>query len=135
MRKITLSEAMKMIEAAVKYAEKTGKPISCAVVDEAGYLIGFHRQDNGKIGNIDIAIDKAWTAVAFRNDTGFYTSLVQPGAFAYGLQWTNKGRPCFIGGGMIIKDGEETIGGIGVSGGSVEDDIQCCKAGLKAVGL
>lgn len=135
MKNLTLADAMRMIEAAIGHTKKTAKPICCAVVDGGGHLIACHRQDGGKIGNIGIAIDKAWTAVAFKNHTEIYTPLVQPGAFAFGLQWTNNGRPCFIGGGMMIKMGEEIIGGIGVSGGMVEDDIQCCKEGLKALGF
>ena len=47
-----------------------------------------------------------------------------------GLQWTNNCRPVFIRGGLLIKVNGEIVGGIGVSGGTGDEDVACCEAGL-----
>jgi len=130
MKEFSLSTANEMAEAALKKAEEFRKPISVGIVDSGGHLVCFKRSDKGKIGNISIAIDKAWTAVAFKDDTINYEQRVRPEERAFGLQWTNNCRPVFIRGGLLIKVNGEIVGGIGVSGGTGDEDVACCEAGL-----
>ena len=60
--------------------------------------------------------------------------MSQPGQPLYGINTCDRGRIVIFGGGYPIKDGDEAIGGLGVSGGSVEDDMTCALAGLSAFG-
>lgn len=91
--------------------------------------------DNAFLGSIDISQKKARTAVLFN---GLYASAdlyaaVQPGAPLYDVQNTNGGLVVFGGGVPIYVDGI-LIGGVGVSGGSVEQDLSVANAGIEALG-
>ncbi len=131
MKEFNLSVANQMADAALKKAEEIKKPISVGIVDSGGHLICFKRSDDGKIGNISIAIDKAWTAVAFKGDTEVYQKRTRYSEPAFPLCFTNGCRPVFIRGGFIIKVNDNIVGGIGVSGGTGEEDVACGKAGLE----
>jgi len=133
MKEFSLFTANEMAEAALKKAEEFGKPISVGIVDSGGHLVCFKRSDKGKIGNISIAIDKAWTAVAFQADTEVYQQRTRPSEPAFPLHLTNECRPVFIRGGLLIKINGQIMGGIGVSGGTGEEDVACSKAGLSAL--
>jgi uncharacterized protein GlcG (DUF336 family) len=105
-------------------------PQNIAVVDPSGLLVAFHRMDNAFPGSIDISQKKARTAVLFNglSSADFYTA-VQPGAPLYGLQETNGGLIVFGGGFPIYLDGK-LIGGVGVSGGTVPQDVQVAQGGI-----
>lgn len=128
---LDLSTCDKMADMALEKAQQFGKPASVAIVDAGGHLICFKRSDKGKIGHIDIAISKAWTAVCFQDETENYEQRVQPGQPAFGLQWSNNGQAMFIRGGVPIKVSGEIIGGIGMSGGTGDEDVACCRAGME----
>jgi len=132
-KKLTLEDAKRMIEAARKHAQSLGGVCSFAVVDDAGNLICFERMDGGKIGNIEIAFRKAWTAVAFKRDTYEYHERTQPGKAGFGLHFTNPDRACFIRGGVVIKADGEVVGGMGCSGLPAEKDEECVKVGIAAL--
>lgn len=86
--------------------------------------------DNAFLGSIDISMKKAKTAVLFNGlSSGDLYAAVQPGAPLYGVENTNGGLVVFGGGFPIVKDGK-IIGGVGVSGGSVEQDVKVATAGL-----
>jgi len=121
-------------EAAVKHARALGIRINVAVCDASGVLLAFRRMHGAFLHSIDIAIDKAYTAASF----GFPTSqwlgiLQQEEALRIGLPL--RPRLIVFGGGLPVRLGEALIGGIGVSGGSAEQDEECARAGLEAIGL
>ena len=58
--------------------------------------------------------------------------LVQPGGPLYGLNTAQQGRFVVFGGGLPLLSGKEVIGGIGVSGGAVHEDVQVANAALAA---
>ncbi len=118
--------------AAVKKAEELGIAINVAVVDSGGNLAAFLRMPGAFLHSIDIAKDKAYTAAGF----GFPTSQWQE-IFAkedmLKLGMPVRDRLVVFGGGLpILVDGEK-LGGIGVSGGSEGQDIECAQAGLYAL--
>jgi uncharacterized protein GlcG (DUF336 family) len=131
---ITASAASLACQAAVAHAEALGIRINVAVTDASGVLAAFLRMPNAFLHSIDIAIDKAYTAASF----GFPTSQwpqVLAGDEALKLGLPLRPRLVVFGGGLpIVSDGTR-IGGIGVSGGSAEQDEACARAGLKALGL
>ena len=132
-KKLTLEDAKRMIEAARKHAEILGGVCSFAVVDEAGNLICLERMDGGKIGTIEISFRKAWTAVAFKSDTYMYHDRIQPGMTGFGLHFSNPGRACFIRGGNVILVDGEIVGGMGCSGLPSEKDEECVRKGIEAL--
>ena len=115
-------------------AEALGIRINVAVTDASGTLMAFLRMPGAFLHSIDIAIDKAYTAASF----GFPTS--QWGAALANDELLRAGlnaRPRLVlfGGGLPVVEGGERIGGIGVSGGSAEQDEVCAAAGMAALGL
>jgi uncharacterized protein GlcG (DUF336 family) len=130
---ITLSEAQAMIAAAEKKAAEIKLPMNIAVVDSGGNLVAFGRMNGSILVSIGISIDKAWTAAAVKIPTNVLSTVSQPGQSLYGINTTNNGRVVLFGGGFPIKAKDMIIGGIGVSGGSVEQDMEVAQAGLAAL--
>lgn len=131
---ISLELAHKMLEAAVQKAEKLGVPENIAIVDEGNNLVAFARMDGAWIGSIDIAMKKAYTARAFDMSTEALGKMAEPGKPLYGIHVTNEGKVVIFGGGLPIKKGDRIIGAIGVSGGTVSQDISVAEAGVSALG-
>lgn len=126
---ITLEQARKVVETATAKADEIGVPMNVAVVDAGNNLTAFARQDGAWLGSIDIAQDKAYTARAFDMTSAELGAEAQPGKPLYGIEASNDGRLIVFGGGIPLKDGEEIVGAIGVSGGTVDQDEEVAKAG------
>lgn len=131
MREIKLEEVRKLLEASGREAQRCGKPSTTAIVDFGGHLRGLERPEGGRIANVDIAIKKAWTAIAFKRPTAMVRAVMMPDAMGYGLQHTDP-RICMVAGGLPIVENGEFLGAIGVSGGTIDEDIACCLEALKA---
>jgi uncharacterized protein GlcG (DUF336 family) len=129
---VTLAEAHAMIAAAEKKAAEIKLPMNIAVVDSGGNLVAFGRMKDAIMVSIGISQDKAWTAAAFKLPTDALATLSQPGQSLYGINSTNNGRVVIFGGGFPVKAKDQVIGGIGVSGGTVEQDMAVSQAGLAA---
>jgi uncharacterized protein GlcG (DUF336 family) len=99
-------------------------------VDSGGNLTAMQRMDGALLVSIDIAVNKAYTAAAIKIPTHELARLAQPGQSLFGIHNADGGRIVIFGGGFPLKREDEVIGGIGVSGGSVEEDILCAEAAL-----
>lgn len=129
-----LATMKKMAEAAEKKAAEIKVPMVFAVVDDGGNLVYFERMPGALLASIDIAQNKAFSAVSLKMPTSELAKHSQPGASLYGVHTTNNGRIVIFGGGYPFYVGDEIVGGIGVSGGSVEEDMSVATAALDAVG-
>jgi uncharacterized protein GlcG (DUF336 family) len=125
---ITLTQSEQVLSQAKAKANEIGVPVNIAIMDTTGYLKTLQRMDDAFIGTIDVAIQKAKTAMLFRMNTEQVGEFLKPEAAAYGLENTNGGLVGFAGG-MPIKQGGEIIGYIGVSGGAVPQDFSIATAG------
>ncbi|MBZ4683340.1 MAG: hypothetical protein PWP46_474 [Fusobacteriaceae bacterium] len=130
-KKLTLKAAIKMSEKALKKSEEIGKPFVVAIVDAGGNLIYLHRMEDAFFTSVGIATDKAFTAAALKKGTHELTNRVKPEHDLFGLNITNNGRIITFGGGLPIIVENEVIGGIGVSGGTVDEDIAVATAALE----
>lgn len=128
--RLSLAEARVLIEGAAAKAKEIGVPMCIAVTDEGGSLIAFERMDGGKIGSVTIAQNKAMTAAIQRKTTADYNTACVPGNLAFGIHTQLEGRFCVVGGGLPVFEDEQVVGGIGVSSGSPEQDIECAEAGI-----
>ncbi|KAI5243936.1 hypothetical protein E4T47_05206 [Aureobasidium subglaciale] len=124
---VSVDQAESIIAAAVREAS-TVIPENIAIVDPSGLLVAFHRMDNAYPGSIDISIKKARTSVLFNGMATADLNAAAQGAL-YGVEETNGGLVVFGGGLPLYKD-DYLIGGIGVSGGSVDQDVQVVKAAV-----
>merc|ERR1712061_411861 len=122
------------IKAAIEESEKLKVKMNISIVDAGGNLVSFVRMDGAWLGSVDIAMKKAKTSVYFNMPCGNLGTLSQPGGPLYGIEHSNQGLITFPGGMPIRDDNDVTIGGIGVSGSTVENDFQVAKAGCNAIG-
>ncbi|WP_158993816.1 heme-binding protein [Mucilaginibacter sp. L196] len=119
---ITLSQSEKLLDRAKSKAEEIGIPMNIAILDTAGHLKAFLRMDNAFLGSIDIAIKKAKTAMLFRMNSEKVGEFLKPEIGAYGMEASSGGLMGFAGG-IPIKNGDEIVGYVGVSGGPVPMDF------------
>lgn len=126
-----LSKAQPVIDAAIAKAEDIGQPMNIAVVDDGGHLVAFARMDGAIKASIDISIRKARTSILMNLPTSALMDLVQPGAELFGLEQTSGGLVVF-GGGVLLTVDDVVVGAIGVSAGSVEQDVSVAEAGRAA---
>jgi uncharacterized protein GlcG (DUF336 family) len=128
---ISLDDALDLIAAAKKHAEKIKVPMVIAVADAGGNLVAQQRMDGALLVSLDISRNKAYSAVAVKMPTHELAGAAQPGQPLFGIHSTDGGRIVIFGGGFPLFSKDVLIGGIGVSGGSVEDDMACAEAALK----
>jgi len=134
-KRITLAAAKLMGEKALEKCEEIGKPFVFSVVDAGGHVLYTQRMEDAFVTSVSIAVDKAFTAATMKRGTHMLTERVKPESELFGLNNTNNGRIIPFGGGLpVIVDGE-VIGGVGASGGAVEEDIAVATAALEALGL
>jgi uncharacterized protein GlcG (DUF336 family) len=129
---ITLTQAQALVDAAQQKAAEIDTLMDIAVVDAGGNLKAFARMDGAWLGSIDISIRKARTARYFDMNTGDIGALSQPGGPLYNIEVSNTGLITFPGGIPLTLNGE-VVGGIGVSGSSVENDHTVAEAGANAL--
>lgn len=126
---LTQSLAFKMLEAITNKADELGIKINAAIVDEGANLKAFIRMDEAALLSSEIAQNKAYTAAAFGKPTHeWYPMIKDEPALLTGIVHTN--RLVVFGGGLPLKYNGIIVGGIGVSGGSAEEDVLCAQAGL-----
>jgi len=130
---ISLEQAQKAIAAAQKKATELNLKMNIAIVDGGANLLAFARMDGAWLGSADIAIKKAKTARFFDMPTGDIGGLSQPGGSLYNIEHSNGGLITFPGGIPLKNANGEIIGGIGVSGSTVEDDHTVAEAGTKVL--
>lgn len=129
---ITSEAAQAAIRAAEAKAAEIGVPMVIAVVDESGVLKAFSRMDGAALLSVDIAKDKAYTAVAFGISTDTWFNFIKDDPpLLHGIVKTP--RLIVFGGGYPLTVDGAVIGGIGVSGGHYEQDMVVAQAGVAAL--
>jgi uncharacterized protein GlcG (DUF336 family) len=132
---LTLEMAEQFIAAAKTKAKEEGWAMSLAVVDLAGNPIALARMDGARWLTAGVAQSKAFTSVTFRRRSKEVEELAQKRPQLFNSISTLTGKPLLLAGGglpLIIKG--ELLGGVGASGGTEEQDEECAKAGLAAIG-
>lgn len=120
---MTLSLAEKIANAVLAEAKRIGVKAVVCISDAGGHPRLVKSMDDAYIASYDVAVNKAFTVVALKMATIDLKPLAQPGESLYGIQFTNGGKIVIFGGGdpLCNEDGK-IIGGLGVSGGSEEQD-------------
>jgi uncharacterized protein GlcG (DUF336 family) len=128
---ITFEQARKVMTGAQAEARKNNWPVVITILDSGGQIVMVHRLDNAQWGSVEVARDKARSAVAFRRPTKvFQDAIGQGGVNLRLLQLT--GGSVLEGGIPIIVDGK-VVGAIGVSGVTSQQDAQIAQAGVDAL--
>jgi len=126
---LTLDDAKIISAASEAEARRNNWPVVIAIVDDGGHLVHLLRLDNTQFGSIEVAIQKARAAIAFRRPTKVWEEHVADGRVRYlGLPGTLP-----IEGGLPIAVKGQFIGAVGVSGVRSNEDAQIAQAGLAAM--
>jgi uncharacterized protein GlcG (DUF336 family) len=130
---ITLAQAEAAIKAAKATSSELNLLMNICIVDAGANLVAFARMDGAWLGSVDIAHKKAKTAAWFFMNTGDLGALSQPGGALYNIEHSNGGLITFPGGIPIKGEDGKTIGAIGVSGSTVDNDHTVAQAGVDAL--
>jgi ATP:cob(I)alamin adenosyltransferase len=126
--KLTLATAQKLVAAMQAEAEIMKIPMVISVVDDGANLIALERMDGALLVSLKIAPNKAKTAVALQTSTDQLAAPSAPGGSLFGLG--SDPEVIIFGGGFPLKVDGVIVGAVGVSGGSVEEDMRCAGAGV-----
>lgn len=131
-RSLTPETALKAAQAALAKCRADGYQVSVAVVDRSGLTQILLRDRFAGPHTVEIATNKAWSAVSFRTNTSELGKASGPNTAMAGLR--QFPRAVTVGGGQMIQAGGSLLGGIGVSGAPGGDnDDACSTAGIKAI--
>ena len=121
--------AQKMVDQAVAKARKLGVAENVAILDDGGNLKAFSRMDGAPFFSIEIAQNKAYTALFGVSTQDFFNFIQSDPSLLAGIP--TLARMAAWGGGFPIKVNGEVVGAIGLSGApTVQNDIDCAKAAL-----
>ena len=131
--RITLDSAKKLIEKIEQEALRRGKRAVIAICGPDGNPIAVHVMDGAFLVSFDVALKKAYTSVAVKMSTMELSRLAQPGGTFYGVDKMDGGKIVIFGGGVPLKSGDTIIGGLGISGGTGEEDHSLAEYGLSVL--
>lgn len=127
-----LTKSYEIFQACIEQATEMSVRVSMAMVDENGRLISFYRMAGALLVSESMAQKKAFSAIAMKTDTHELKEIVQPNQDLYQLEVLTDGQIVTFGGGFVIRNlAGEVVGGLGVSGGAVEEDMAIARKGLE----
>lgn len=130
---ITTRQARAVIDAGEAKATQIGISVNIAVLDAGTHLKAFSRMDGAVLGSIDVAVNKARTAVLFAIPSEAVWEYCKPGAPAPGLERSNGGLATFAGGIPLLDPDGTMIGAVGISGGAVTQDLEIARVAAAAL--
>ena len=112
-------------------ATKAKVPVSVSVIDIHGNLVLIHRMNGAPAFSMEISERKAYTSALVGIRTPELLPMAQPGQPFFPLGTVSGGKSCAMGGGVPLRSEGELIAAIGVSGGTVKQDVWIVEAALK----
>jgi uncharacterized protein GlcG (DUF336 family) len=126
-----LMKAKAVAERVEAEATKAKVPVAVCVTDVHGNLVLQHRMNGAPAFSLEISDRKAYTSALVGMRTADILALVQPGQPLYALTTVGGGRFCPMGGGVPLTEDGKLYAGVGVSGGTAEQDVAIVEAALK----
>lgn len=127
--RIDLDAAKRLIGFIEEYSMQKGMNSVICVCGPEGNMIAIHVMDDAFLVSFDVAMRKAYTAVAVKMPTTELAKIAQPGQTFYGVEGVDHGRVIIIGGGIPLVYNGRIVGGLGVSGGTAEQDDEIARYG------
>jgi uncharacterized protein GlcG (DUF336 family) len=106
-------------------------PIAVCVIDIHGNIVLKHRMSGAPTFSIEISERKAYTSALVGLRTAELSPLVQPGQALFPLMGLSEGRYCSMGGGAPLRNDGQLVAGVGVSGGTVDQDVAILESALR----
>jgi uncharacterized protein GlcG (DUF336 family) len=135
---ITLAQASTIVDVALKKGRELKlKPLVVAVLDAGGHMVVYKREDKSPILRFQIASGKAYGALGMgMGSRGLFERTQKNPMFVQMLGMLSGGRVMSVPGGVLILDAQgDTIGAVGISGDTSDNDEACAIAGIEAAGL
>ena len=126
-----LMKAKAVAERVEAEATKARVPVAVCVIDVHGNLVLQHRMNGAPAFSLEISDRKAYTSALVGMRTADILPLVQPGQSLYALTTVGGGRFCPMGGGVPLTEDGKLYAGVGVSGGTAEQDVAIVEAALR----
>lgn len=126
-----LNIAKKVADRVEAESTKSGVPVAVCVIDLHGNVVLQHRMTGAPAFSIDLSARKAYTSALVCMRTADLVPLVQPGQPLFPLIMVSGGRYSAMGGGVPLTSGDEIVAGVGVSGGTTEQDIAIVEAAVR----
>jgi uncharacterized protein GlcG (DUF336 family) len=126
-----LMTAKALAERVEAEATKAKVPVAVCIIDVHGNLVLQHRMNGAPVFSLEISDRKAYTSALVGMRTADLLALVQPGRPLYALPTVGGGRFCPMGGGVPLTDDGKVFAGVGVSGGTAEQDTAIVEAALR----
>jgi uncharacterized protein GlcG (DUF336 family) len=126
-----LKTAKQLAELVEEEARRMNVPVAISVVDIHGNIVLKQRMTGAPLISIEMSERKAYTSAVLRVRTAEITPLVQPTQPLYTLTSAAGGRYVALGGGVPLRAGEEFVAGVGVSGGTTEQDVMIVEAAFR----
>jgi uncharacterized protein GlcG (DUF336 family) len=130
----SLALALELLAGVRAEAEARGLSLAACVVDAAGNVVASQRMDGAALGAMQLALGKAFTAVAWGARSGDFAQSTQPGGADWGWNTTDPRIVVYPGGVPLVADGE-LVGAIGASGAAADEDEACVAAAARAAGF
>ncbi len=135
---ITLAQASTIVDVSLKKGRELNlKPLVVAVLDAGGHLVAYKREDKSPILRFQIATGKAYGALGMgMGSRGLFERSQKNPIFVQMLGMVSDGRAMGVPGGVLILDAAgDTIGAVGISGDTSDNDEAVALAGIEAAGL
>jgi uncharacterized protein GlcG (DUF336 family) len=135
---LTLAQANRIIAAAIDAARSAGyKPMAVVTIDPSGHTIALQRDDGASMFRTDIAVGKAWAAVAMgASSRALVARAADNPNFFTALAATGQGKFIPQTGAVLVKDADgRVLGAVGASGGTGDQDEEICIRGIAEAGL
>lgn len=134
---LTLNHARSILTGAFAHRKSAGfNPLCVVVIDAGGHVVACEREDGVANRRFDIALGKAYGAISVGvNSRTLGVMAVERPHFMNGVTAAIGGSLVPVAGGVLIVDGGRTIGAVGVSGDTSDNDEAAAIAGIHAAGL
>ncbi|AJJ24100.1 cob(I)yrinic acid a,c-diamide adenosyltransferase [Yersinia enterocolitica] len=129
------SDVHQLVKLAVEAAMTLQITVVVALADRHGNMIMTYRMPDTLLVSSELAPKKAWTAVALKTATHQLSAAIQPGADLFQLEASTGGKVVSFGGGYPLWRDGQLVGGLGISGGSVEQDMYIAETAISALHL
>jgi uncharacterized protein GlcG (DUF336 family) len=124
-----LAVAKRIADRVEAEASRAKVPVAVCVIDIHGNVVLHHRMNGAPAFSIELSERKAYTSALVGTRTADLLPLAQPGQALFPLM--SQGRYCVMGGGAPVMSEGELVAGVGVSGGTVEQDVAILEAALR----
>jgi uncharacterized protein GlcG (DUF336 family) len=130
---LTEDDVADLVDSVVRSARERGNAVSVAVVEQGGHIVGLRRMDGARLPSTHVSAMKAWTSAMFQRPSGAYGESTAPGGGAFGLWNAFPGYLVPVAGGHPIVVHGACVGGLGVSGGTSEEDDSLAAEAVAAI--